>query len=94
MSAAGTVAGIHTRLMRRTIAARYLTISPTTGMPHRPSSSDGQTPVFVSSNPIGLCYRLPKFARRFAGLSLATGGFGSAVVPIVSYRRRTVRHGF
>jgi hypothetical protein len=66
----------------------------TTGLPHRPSSSDGQTSVFVSSNPIGLCYRLPKFARRYACLSLAIGGFGSALVPIVSHRRRTVRHGF
>src|SRR5580704_13013334 len=92
--AAGTAGVTPTHLMRRAIAPRYLSIPPTTGMPHRPSSSDGQTSVFVSSNPIGLCYRVPKFARRYAGLSLATGGFGSAAVPIVSHRRRTVRHGF
>jgi hypothetical protein len=71
-----------------------LAIPCTTGMPHRPSSSDGHTSIFVSSNPIGLRYRLSKCARRFAGLSLATGGFGSAAVPTVSHRRRTVRHGF
>ncbi len=34
-----------------------LPIPPTTGMPHRPSSSDGQPPVFVSSNPSGRRYR-------------------------------------
>ena len=28
--------------------------SVTTGMPHRPASSDGRTAIFVSSNPIGL----------------------------------------
>src|SRR5580704_18114150 len=71
--AAGTAGVTPTHLMRRAIAPRYLSIPPTTGMPHRPSSSDGQTSVFVSSNPIGLCYRLPKFARRYACLSLATG---------------------
>ena len=62
-------------------------------MPHRPTSSDGQSSVFVSSNPIRLRYHLPKIARRYARLSLAIGGFGSAAVPTVSHRRRTVRHG-
>ena len=40
--------------MRSAIAPRYLPIPRTTGMPHRPSSSDGHTSIFVSSNPIGL----------------------------------------
>ena len=65
-----------------------------TDVPHRPSSSDGHTSIFVSSNPTGRRYRLSKCARRYAGLSLAIGGFGSAAVPTVSHRRRTVRHGF
>ena len=43
-----------------------LAIPCTTGMPHRPSSSDGHTSIFVSSNPIGLRYRLSKCARRYA----------------------------
>jgi hypothetical protein len=54
LSAAGTVGGTPPRLMRRAIATRYLPIPRTTGMPHRPSSSDGHTSIFVSSNPIGL----------------------------------------
>src|ERR1017187_1186967 len=94
MSAAGTVSETLARLTRRTATARHLAIPRTTGMPHRPSSSDGQSSVFVFSNPIGRCYRLPKIARRYAGLSLAIGGLGSAAVPTVSHRRRTVRHGF
>ena len=58
VSAAGTVGETHARLMRRANLARNLTIPRTTGMPHRPSSSDGQSSVFVFSNPIGLRYRL------------------------------------
>ena len=92
MSAAGTVSETLARLTRRTATARHLAIPRTTGMPHRPTSSDGQSSVFVFSNPIGRCYRLPKIARRYAGLSLAIGGLGSAAVPTVSHRRRTVRH--
>jgi hypothetical protein len=94
VSAAGTGGGKLARLNRRANLAQSLPIPRTTGMPHRPTSSDGHTSIFVSSNPIGLRYRLSKCARRFAGLSLAIGGFGSAAVPIVSHRRRTVRHGF
>lgn len=47
-----------------------LVFTGVTGMPHRPSSSDGQSPVFVlvsiaptSSNPIG---RAQEIARRYA----------------------------
>ena len=47
-------------------------------MPHRPASSDGQSSVFVSLNPIGRRYHLPKIARRYARLGLAIGGLGSA----------------
>jgi hypothetical protein len=54
MSAAGTIADLPPRLMRLAIAPRNLPTPPTTGMPHRPSSSDGHTSIFVSSNPIGL----------------------------------------
>jgi len=82
------------RLNRRANLAQSLPIPRTTGMPHRPTSSDGHTSILYPQNPIGLRYRLSKCARRFAGLSLAIGGFGSAAVPIVSHRRRTVRHGF
>jgi hypothetical protein len=53
VSAAGTVGETHARLMRRANLARNLTIPRTTGMPHRPTSSDGQPSIFVSSNPIG-----------------------------------------
>jgi len=93
MSAVGIVGGTPARLTECASTAPNLAIPDTTGMPHRPTSSDGQTSVFVSSNPIGRCYRLLKFARRYACLSLAIGGFGSAAVPIVSHRRRTARHG-
>jgi hypothetical protein len=34
-------------------------------MPHRPASSDGRTAIFLSSNPIGLRYRLSQCARRY-----------------------------
>jgi hypothetical protein len=94
MSAAGTAGGTCAPITTGAEPARNLAIPRTTGMPHRPSSSDGHTSIFVSSNPIGLRYRLSKCARRCAGLSPAIGGFGSAAVPIVSHRRRTVRHGF
>jgi hypothetical protein len=94
MSAVGTVAETPARLTRRANITRNLLVSRTTSMPHRPSSNDGQSSVFVSSNPIGRRQRLPKIARRCARLSLAIGGFGSAAVPTVSHRRRTVRHGF
>jgi len=94
MSAAGTVAEPLARLTRRADITRNLAIPRTTGMPHRPTSSDGHTSIFVSSNPIGLRYRLSKCARRCACLSLPIGGFGSAAVPIVPHRRRTVWHGF
>lgn len=93
-SAAGTVTETCAPIRMGANLARNLAIPRTTGMPHRPSSSDGQPSIFVSSNPIGRRYRLSKVARRCAGLSLAIGGFGSAAVPTVSYRRRTVRHGF
>ena len=94
VSAAGTVGGTCAPITMGAYPSRHLAIPRTTGMPHRPSSSDGQSSVFVFSNPIGRCYRLPKIARRYAGLSLAIGGLGSAAVPTVSHRRRTVRHGF
>jgi hypothetical protein len=93
VSAAGTVAAPLVRPIKCADGPRNLAIPPTTGMPHRPASSDGQSSVFVSSNPIGLRYHLPKIARRYARLRLAIGAFGSAAVPTVSHRRRTVRHG-
>jgi len=91
MSGSGTVAAIAPRFGNRAEIPRNLSISRTTGLPHRPASSDGQSPVFLSSNPIGRRYRLPELARRCAGLSPATAGLGSAAVPSVSHRRRTVR---
>jgi hypothetical protein len=94
MSAAGTATATRAPFTTGAYPTRNLAIPRTTGMPHRPPPSDGQTSVFVSSNPIGRRYRLSKFARRCACLSIAIGGFGSAAVPIVSHRRRTVRHGF
>ena len=48
---------------------RNLAIPRTTGMPHRPSSSDGHTSIFVPSNPTGRRYRLSRTARRYARLS-------------------------
>ena len=58
MSAVGTGAKALVRLTRRATTARNLAIPRTTGMPHRPASSDGHTSVFVSSNPIGLTLSL------------------------------------
>lgn len=53
VSAAGTIAETLERLKRRTTITRNLAIPRTTGMPHRPASSDGHTSIFVSSNPTG-----------------------------------------
>lgn len=53
MSAAGTVAETLARLMRGANITRSLATPRTTGMPRRPTSSDGQPSVFVSSNRIG-----------------------------------------
>jgi hypothetical protein len=54
VSAAGTVTKTRRASRGAMTLAWNLAIPRTTGMPHRPTSSDGQSSVFVSSNPIGL----------------------------------------
>jgi hypothetical protein len=78
MSSAGTPVPTSTRRGHRAELPWNLSIPSTTLPPHRPSSSDGQSSIFVSSNPIGRRYRLSRTARRYARLSRPTGGFGSA----------------
>jgi hypothetical protein len=69
VSAPGTAGGTCALITMGADHAPNLAIPRTTGMPHRPSSSDGHTSIFVSSNPTGRRYRLSKCARRYAGLS-------------------------
>ena len=57
MSAAGTGGAPRCAKWQSARTAWNLAIPRTTGMPHRPTSSDGHTSIFVSSNPIGLRYR-------------------------------------
>ena len=66
MSAAGTARDTCAPIMMGAEPARNLAIPRTTGMPHRPSSSDGHTSIFIFSNPAGRRYRLSKCARRYA----------------------------
>jgi hypothetical protein len=46
-----------------------LSIPFTTGLPHRPTSSDGHTSIFLSSNPIERRYRRFRFRCRSYRLS-------------------------
>src|ERR1039457_6901070 len=66
--------------MARVITTHYLPIPPTTGMPHRPSSSDGHTSIFLFSKPPRVRKRVSNCARRYAGLGLTTGGLGSGPI--------------
>ena len=92
-SATGTVTGLPMRPIDRVSAKQNLSIPQPRVCRTVPRLATGTLRFSYPQTLSGLRYRLSKCARRFAGLSLAIGGFGSAAVPIVSHRRRTVRHG-